>query len=106
MLIFLNLEFYKDMSNELASILKPEDINSYQAFDLPILKHNFTNFTIITSNQGTGGPILLDVLRMINNTNTYQNEVSFLNAFKGKVFNTFNLLFKNVYYFLGFFFKV
>jgi len=73
------------MSKELESILKPDDVISYQPLILPVLKQNFMNYCIITSNNGTGGPILLEVLSKINNTNTsntYVEDLSLLNSFK------------------------
>ncbi|KAL5239888.1 hypothetical protein ACI65C_007298 [Semiaphis heraclei] len=76
------IEFYKDMSRELKSILKPDDVISYQPLILPVLKQNFMNYCIITSNKGTGGPILLDVLSKMNNTKKYLEDLSLLNSFK------------------------
>ncbi|CAI6349832.1 unnamed protein product [Macrosiphum euphorbiae] len=76
------IEFYKEMSKELESTLKPDDVISYQPLILPVLKQNFMNYCIITSNNGTGGPILLEVLSKINNTNTNVEDLSLLNSFK------------------------
>lgn len=71
------------MSQELKLILKPEDVTGFQPLILPVLKHHFMNYSIITSNEGTGGPILMDVLSKINNTS---EELSLLNSFKSKQF--------------------
>ncbi|XP_022181735.1 gamma-glutamyltransferase 7-like isoform X2 [Myzus persicae] len=76
------IEFYKEMSEELKSTLKPDDVISYQPLILPVLKQNFMNYCIITSNKGTGGPILLEVLSKMNNTSTYPEDLSLLNSFK------------------------
>lgn len=73
------------MSQELKFILNPDDITGYKPIFLSAISQNFMNYTIITSNKGTGGPILLEVLSEINNT-----EISLLNSFKGKLFR--NLL--------------
>lgn len=75
------LEFYNKMSQELKSILKTDKIKDYKPHFLPVLKINFMNYTIITSNKGTGGPILMDILSMIDNT----QKVSLLNSFKGLI---------------------
>lgn len=77
----LYLEFYRKMSEELVSILKPDDVTSYKPLVLPVLRQNFMNYTIITSNEGTGGPILMDVLSKMNTTS---DNLSLLNSFKGK----------------------
>lgn len=69
------------MSEELKLILNPYDITSYKPLLLSALSQNFMNYTIITSNKGTGGPILTEVLSKINNT-----EISLLDSFKGKLF--------------------
>lgn len=74
------------MSRELKSILKPDDVISYQPLILPVLKQNFMNYCIITSNKGTGGPILLDVLSKMNNTKKYLEDLSLLNSFKSMQF--------------------
>lgn len=71
------------MSQELVSILKPDDIIDYKPILLPALRHNFMNYTIITSNNGTGGPILIKVLTTFNNT--YDENISLLNTFKGTI---------------------
>lgn len=76
------------MSKELESILRPDDVISYQPLILPVLKQNFMNYCIITSNKGTGGPILLDVLSKINNTNTYFEDLSLFNSFKSTQFES------------------
>ncbi|XP_027850177.2 glutathione hydrolase 7-like isoform X1 [Aphis gossypii] len=76
------LEFYKEMSEELKLILKPDDVMSYQPLILPVLRQTYMKYCIITSNKGTGGPILLKVLNKINNTNTYLEDLSLLNSFK------------------------
>lgn len=76
------------MSEELKLFLKPDDVINYQPLILPVLKQNFMNYCIITSNKGTGGPILLDVLNKINNTNTDFEEISLLNSFKGTQFES------------------
>lgn len=81
------LEFYEELSKEVPS-LKESDVTNYKPFILPALTNNFMNYTIITSNEGTGGPILLDVLSMINST--YNEDISsdllVLNTFKGTIF--------------------
>lgn len=86
-LFCLLLEFYEELSKEIPS-LKEKDATNYKPLILPALTSNFMNYTIITSNEGTGGPILLDVLNMINNT--YNKDISkdllVLNTFKGKTF--------------------
>lgn len=69
------------MSQELMYYLKPEDVTGYQPFISPVLYQNFMNYSIITSNEGTGGPILLEVLSKMNNS---FDEVSMLNSFKSK----------------------
>lgn len=69
------------MSQELKLVLKPEDVMSFQPFILPVLKQNFMNYSIITSNEGTGGPILMDVLSKINNI---YEDISIVNSFKSK----------------------
>lgn len=74
------------MSKELSD-LKLDDVTSYKPLVLPAVVGNFMNYTIITSNEGTGGPILMEVLSLINN-NTFYDDVSkdifLLNTFKGK----------------------
>lgn len=67
------------MSQELKSVLKTDEIIGYKPLFLPVLKRNFMNYTIITSNKGTGGPVLMDILNTINNT----QQVSLLDSFKG-----------------------
>lgn len=81
------------MSRELMPILNPDDVTSYKPIFSQALKQNFMNYTILTSNEGTGGPILMEVLSIMNNTyneekyNTYYNENKLLlNSFKGKQF--------------------
>lgn len=82
------------MSQELMSILKPDDVTSYKPIFSQALKQHFMNNTILTSNEGTGGPILMEVLNLMNNTynekkydNTYYNENKLLlNSFKGNQF--------------------
>lgn len=69
------------MSEELVTILKPDDVTSYKPLVLPVLKQHFMNYTIITSNEGTGGPILMNVLSKMNNTS---DKIALLNCFKGK----------------------
>lgn len=69
------------MSQELKPILKPEDVIGFQPFILPVLKQNFMNYSIIMSNEGTGGPILIDLLSKVNNT---YDDISILNSFKSK----------------------
>lgn len=70
------------MSQELKSILKTDEVIGYKPISLPVLKKRYMNYTIISSNKGTGGPILMDMLNMIHNI----QEVSLLNSFKGKSF--------------------
>lgn len=77
------------MSKELESTLKPDDVINYQPLILPVLKQNFMNYCIITSNNGTGGPILLDVLSKINNTDTYIEDLSLFNSFKSMQFEIY-----------------
>jgi len=84
------------MSKELKSTLKPNDVLSYQPLFLPVLKQNVMNYCIITSNKGTGGPILLEVLSKINNTNTSLEDLSLLNSFKSKQFGSL----KCIHYFI------
>lgn len=82
------------MSQELTSVLKSNDVINYKPILSQTLKQNFMNNTILTSNEGTGGPILMKVLSIINNTyneekynNTYYNDNKLLlNSFKGKQF--------------------
>lgn len=71
------------MSQELKHILKPEDVIGFQPFILPVLKQNFMNYTIVTSNEGTGGPILMDILSKVNNSH---EEILALDSFKCKQF--------------------
>lgn len=75
------LEFYKKLSQELVSILNPDDIIGYKPIYLPALKQNFMNYTVITSNNGTGGSILMKVLSKLNSS--YDENISLLNSFKG-----------------------
>lgn len=75
------------MSLELKTILKEDEVVGYKPLFLPALKQNFMNYSIITSNNGTGGPILLDILNEMNNTN--YKEVWQLNRLKGKYFLSF-----------------
>lgn len=82
-MIFFFKEFYKEMSEELKLMLKPDDVMSYKPLILPVLRQKYMNYCIITSNKGTGGPILLKVLNKMNNTNTYFEDLSLLNSFKG-----------------------
>lgn len=70
------------MSLELETILNADDVTGYKPIFSPPLKQNFMNYSIITSNNGTGGPILLDLLNEMNNTN-YKN-IWQLNSLKGK----------------------
>uniref|UniRef100_A0A2S2QRL0 Gamma-glutamyltransferase 7 n=1 Tax=Sipha flava TaxID=143950 RepID=A0A2S2QRL0_9HEMI len=79
------IEFYKEMSKELELYLKPDDVTGYQPFILPMLKQNIMNYSILTSNKGTGGPILIDILSKINNTNN-MDTVSLLNGIKSRQF--------------------
>lgn len=72
------------MSQELKFILNPEDIIGYKPIFSPALRYNFMNYTIITSSNGTGGPILVKVLSKLNNT--YEEYISLLNSFKGTIF--------------------
>ncbi|VVC40656.1 Gamma-glutamyltranspeptidase,Nucleophile aminohydrolases, N-terminal [Cinara cedri] len=74
-----SIEFYKKMSEELIHVLKPNDVTSYKPLILPVLKQHFMNYTVITSNEGTGGPILMDILKQINNTS---DDISLVNCFK------------------------
>lgn len=73
------------MSQELETYLKPFDVTSYQPLILPMLKQNIMNYNILTSNEGTGGPILIDILSTINNIDN-MDTVSLLNRFKSKQF--------------------
>jgi hypothetical protein len=73
------------MSKELELYLKPDDVTGYQPFILPMLKQNIMNYSILTSNKGTGGPILIDILSKINNTNN-MDTVSLLNGIKSRQF--------------------
>jgi len=59
--------FYKEMSQEL-KFFKSDDVTGYKPLLLPVLMKSFMNYTILTSHEGTGGPILLEVLNMVNNT--------------------------------------
>jgi len=86
------------MSKELESTLKPEDVISYQPLILPVLKQNFMNYCIITSNNGTGGPILLEVLNKINNTNTNVEDLSLLNSFKSTQFGSLKCINYLIYF--------
>lgn len=82
------------MSQELTSVLKYNDVINYKPIFSQALKQNFMNNTILTSNVGTGGPILMKVLSIINNTynkekynNTYYYDNKLLlNSLKGKQF--------------------
>lgn len=73
------------MSQELGLYLKPDDVTGYQPLVLPMLKQNIMNYSILTSNEGTGGPILMNVLSSINNTYNMET-ISLLNHFKSKHF--------------------
>ncbi|XP_050421121.1 glutathione hydrolase 7-like isoform X1 [Adelges cooleyi] len=60
--------FYEKMTKELSGLLRSEDINNYEVQDLSIIKQDFMNYSIITSNKDTGGPILFEVLSKLNVT--------------------------------------
>lgn len=77
------------MARELVPFLKLDDVIGYRPLNFPLLKQQFFNYTIITSNQGSGGPILLDVLKIINITNTSQHQLPLLNSFKGNILHTY-----------------
>lgn len=84
--LFCFLEFYNEMPKELSD-LKLNDVTSYKPLFLPAMVKNFRNYTILSSNEGTGGPILIKVLNMINNNTLYDDlsrDISLLNTFKGK----------------------
>lgn len=73
------------MSQELEFYLKPDDVNGYQPLVLPMLKQNIMNYSVLTSNEGTGGPILINVLSTLDNAHNIET-ISFLNSFKSKKF--------------------
>jgi len=83
------------MSKELSG-LKLDDITSYKPLVLPAIVSNFMNYTIITSNEGTGGPILMEVLSLINNNTLYDDisrDISLLKTFKGWYFRNFKFIY-------------
>lgn len=78
-------EFYREISKELSKDFKSNDKIDYKPLILPALTQHFMNYTIITSSEGTGGPILMKVLSMINNTSDAKisRDISLLNTFNG-----------------------